>query len=59
MCLNFIRLKLWESNQIIWEKNLVNKQKLHLLRQIKSYYAFPFTCALLNLSYVCMFQHLK
>ena len=37
--LNFIQLKLWENNQIIWKENLQNKPKLHLFRQIKSYYA--------------------
>ena len=37
--LNFIRLKLWENYQIIWKENLQNKPKLHLFRQIKSYYA--------------------
>ena len=27
------------NNQIIWKENLQNKPKLHLFRQIKSYYA--------------------
>ena len=37
--LNFIQLKLWQNNQIIWKENLQNKPKLHLFRQIKSYHA--------------------